>query len=126
MPAAFSASCTRRQGCIVGPRSSPWHTYSLGISAMSLLTSAWFGRVSCAQSWARARAQRVRDAHGCARRYARAGTTRAGARGDTASVERELASLLEELHRRGREHDAGQADRLQRWRNLEPDTAPGL
>ena len=35
----------------------------------------------------------------------------------------ELASLLDELHRRGREHDACQPDRLQRWRNLEPDTA---
>jgi len=38
-------------------------------------------------------------------------------------VDSELASLLEELHRGGREHDAGQIDRLQRWRNLEPDTA---
>lgn len=34
-----------------------------------------------------------------------------------------LASLLEDLHRRGREHDAAQPDRLDRWRNLEPDTA---
>ena len=35
----------------------------------------------------------------------------------------ELASLLDELHRRGREHDAARADRVERWRNLEPDTA---
>lgn len=34
-----------------------------------------------------------------------------------------LRSLLEDLHRHGVEHDAGQADRLQRLRNLEPDTA---
>jgi predicted O-methyltransferase YrrM len=34
-----------------------------------------------------------------------------------------LASLLDELHRHGVEHDAGTADRLDRLRNLEPDTA---
>lgn len=34
-----------------------------------------------------------------------------------------LRSLLEDLHREGVEHDAGIADRLQRWRNVEPDTA---
>ena len=34
-----------------------------------------------------------------------------------------LRSLLDDLHRHGVEHDAGQADRLQRLRNLEPDTA---
>ena len=34
-----------------------------------------------------------------------------------------LSDLLEDLHRRGREHDAAQEDRLDRWRNLEPDTA---
>ena len=38
-------------------------------------------------------------------------------------MESELASLLDELHRRGREHDAALADRVQRWHNLEPDTA---
>jgi predicted O-methyltransferase YrrM len=38
-------------------------------------------------------------------------------------VNGELASLLDELHRRGREHDAARADRVERWRNLEPDTA---
>src|SRR4029077_10258373 len=45
------------------------------------------------------------------------------AAGDTAIVNSDLARLLDELHRRGREHDAGLADRLERWRNLEPDTA---
>src|SRR6476620_2687432 len=34
-----------------------------------------------------------------------------------------LATILEELHREGAEHDATKADRLQRLRNLEPDTA---
>jgi predicted O-methyltransferase YrrM len=34
-----------------------------------------------------------------------------------------LAQLLDELYRRGREYDGQQADRLDRWRNLEPDTA---
>jgi predicted O-methyltransferase YrrM len=34
-----------------------------------------------------------------------------------------LASLLDELRRHGVEHDAGKADRLERLRNLEPDTA---
>jgi predicted O-methyltransferase YrrM len=34
-----------------------------------------------------------------------------------------LRSLLEDLRRHGVEHDAGQADRLQRLRNVEPDTA---
>jgi predicted O-methyltransferase YrrM len=38
-------------------------------------------------------------------------------------VDNALASLLDDLYRRSREHDAGQADRLERWRNLEPDTA---
>lgn len=37
-----------------------------------------------------------------------------------------LAVLLGELHRRGTEHDAGQADRLDRLRNVEPDTAQVL
>ncbi len=34
-----------------------------------------------------------------------------------------LTALLEELHRDGVEHDAGKADRLERLRNVEPDTA---
>ena len=34
-----------------------------------------------------------------------------------------LATLLDELHRFGVEHDAGKADRLERLRNVEPDTA---
>jgi predicted O-methyltransferase YrrM len=38
-------------------------------------------------------------------------------------VDAKLAELLDDLHRRGREFDAAQADRLERWRNLEPDTA---
>jgi len=38
-------------------------------------------------------------------------------------VNGELASLLDELHRRGRAHDAALADRVERWRNLEPDSA---
>jgi predicted O-methyltransferase YrrM len=37
-----------------------------------------------------------------------------------------LAAVLEELHRHGTEHDAGQADRLERLRNVEPDTAEVL
>jgi predicted O-methyltransferase YrrM len=35
----------------------------------------------------------------------------------------ELEGLLDELYRSGREHDAGKEDRLQRLRNLEPETA---
>jgi predicted O-methyltransferase YrrM len=34
-----------------------------------------------------------------------------------------LSGLLDELHRHGVEHDADKADRLERLRNLEPDTA---
>ena len=34
-----------------------------------------------------------------------------------------LKAVLEELHRHGVEHDAGKADRLERLRNVEPDTA---
>ncbi len=34
-----------------------------------------------------------------------------------------LVELLEELYARGREHDAHRADRLDRLRNVEPDTA---
>lgn len=35
----------------------------------------------------------------------------------------ELGSYLADLYRAGREHDAGKADRLERLRNVEPDTA---
>jgi predicted O-methyltransferase YrrM len=34
-----------------------------------------------------------------------------------------LTELLDELHRRGAEHDAAKSDRLERLRNLEPDSA---
>jgi len=34
-----------------------------------------------------------------------------------------LGAILEELHRSGREHDASKPDRLERLRNVEPDTA---
>jgi predicted O-methyltransferase YrrM len=34
-----------------------------------------------------------------------------------------LAAVIEELHREGVEHDEGRTDRLERLRNLEPDTA---
>ena len=35
----------------------------------------------------------------------------------------ELAHFLDELHRRGADHDAAKADRLERLRNVEPETA---
>jgi predicted O-methyltransferase YrrM len=38
-------------------------------------------------------------------------------------MDKALAHLLDDLHRCGREHDAAQTDRVDRWRNLEPDTA---
>ncbi len=38
-------------------------------------------------------------------------------------IDDELAALLADLYARGREHDARQADRLDRFRNVEPDTA---
>lgn len=38
-------------------------------------------------------------------------------------MDSELAGLLEDLNQRGREHDELQANRLDRWRNVEPDTA---
>ncbi len=34
-----------------------------------------------------------------------------------------LGVVLNELYREGREHDVAQPDRLDRWRNLEPDSA---
>jgi predicted O-methyltransferase YrrM len=37
-------------------------------------------------------------------------------------VDDALQSLLDELHRAGLEHDGGEADRLRRLRNVEPDT----
>src|SRR5271165_3564047 len=37
MFAARSASCTRRQGCIRGPPSSPWQTNRVGGSGMLVL-----------------------------------------------------------------------------------------
>src|SRR3954464_12389895 len=40
-----------------------------------------------------------------------------------APMDDQLAAFLDALHRRGREHDAGKADRLERLRNLEPETA---
>jgi predicted O-methyltransferase YrrM len=38
-------------------------------------------------------------------------------------MDQQLRSFLGDLHRRGREHDAGRPDRLERLRNLEPETA---
>lgn len=38
-------------------------------------------------------------------------------------MDADLAARLDALFRHGREHDAGQADRLDRLRNLEPDSA---
>jgi predicted O-methyltransferase YrrM len=38
-------------------------------------------------------------------------------------MEDQFVNLLEEIHARGVEHDAGESDRLDRLRNLEPDTA---
>jgi predicted O-methyltransferase YrrM len=37
-----------------------------------------------------------------------------------------LLAVLDELHRYGTEHDAGKADRLERLRNVEPDSAKVL
>jgi predicted O-methyltransferase YrrM len=34
-----------------------------------------------------------------------------------------LAEQLDELYRQGQNHDRAQADRLRRWRNVEPETA---
>lgn len=42
---------------------------------------------------------------------------------NTWSVDERLTGLLEDLHRQGVEHDERKADRLERLRNLEPDTA---
>lgn len=38
-------------------------------------------------------------------------------------MDEQLSALLDELHRYGASYDAGKADRLDRLRNLEPDTA---
>src|SRR3954452_3092373 len=38
-------------------------------------------------------------------------------------MDRSLEALLDELYRAGREHDAAKEDRLQRLRNVEPETA---
>ncbi|HEY3970816.1 MAG TPA: class I SAM-dependent methyltransferase [Solirubrobacteraceae bacterium] len=38
-------------------------------------------------------------------------------------MDNQLSAYLDDLYRRGREHDAGKADRLERLRNVEPDTA---
>ena len=38
-------------------------------------------------------------------------------------MDERLTSLLDDLHRHGVEHDADKADRLERLRNLEPETA---
>jgi predicted O-methyltransferase YrrM len=38
-------------------------------------------------------------------------------------VDEQLRAYLEDLYRRGNEHDAVKADRLERLRNVEPDTA---
>ena len=35
----------------------------------------------------------------------------------------ELTEFLDDLYRRGHEHDHAQPDRLKRWRNVEPETA---
>lgn len=38
-------------------------------------------------------------------------------------MDQQLRSFLGDLHRRGRDHDASRPDRLERLRNLEPETA---
>ena len=38
-------------------------------------------------------------------------------------MDQQLRSFLFELHRRGRDYDASRQDRLERLRNLEPETA---
>ena len=38
-------------------------------------------------------------------------------------MDKQLSEYLADLYRRGREHDARKADRLERLRNVEPDTA---
>jgi len=38
-------------------------------------------------------------------------------------MDEQLSDYLEDLYRRGRKHDADKADRLERLRNVEPDTA---
>jgi predicted O-methyltransferase YrrM len=42
--------------------------------------------------------------------------------GTLSTVEERVAALLAELHRHGVEHDAARSDRLERLRNVEPDT----
>ncbi len=44
-------------------------------------------------------------------------------RDDGDVLEDQLVNLLEKLHAHGVKHDAGEPDRLDRFRNLEPDTA---
>ncbi len=41
-------------------------------------------------------------------------------------MDNDLLTILDELHRHGAEHDAGKADRLERLRNIEPDSAQVL
>ncbi|HEY8303099.1 MAG TPA: hypothetical protein VIG42_00785, partial [Solirubrobacteraceae bacterium] len=38
-------------------------------------------------------------------------------------MDNKLKAYLHELYRQGREHDAAKSDRLERLRNVEPDTA---
>ena len=38
-------------------------------------------------------------------------------------MDERLSALLAQLHREGIEHDRGKSDRLERLRNLEPDSA---
>lgn len=38
-------------------------------------------------------------------------------------MDAQLAEFLDNLYRRGHEHDQAQPDRLKRWRNVEPETA---
>jgi predicted O-methyltransferase YrrM len=41
-------------------------------------------------------------------------------------MDERVAAVLDELHRHGIQHDAGRADRLERLRNVEPDSAKML
>jgi predicted O-methyltransferase YrrM len=50
---------------------------------------------------------------------------RSGERREEA-VDDTLRAIIDELHRHGAQHDAGKVDRLQRLRNVEPDTAQVL
>src|SRR3954466_6985214 len=103
-------------------RSTSMRTCPLaGVGSGRSTTSSWASVQATALKASGARAGVWR--HSPRGRFSHRASIRAVPHRQEARMDDALAAILDELHSDGRAHDATKADRLQRLRNLEPDTA---